>query len=58
MKNALLQAARVAKERIISEEVVKAEIQKATAGPQFGILGETGVNVLKLNLALDSRVAK
>jgi len=58
VKNALLQAARVAKERKISEEVVKAEIQKATAGPQFGILGETGVNVLKLNLALDSRVAK
>jgi len=58
VKNALLQAARVAKERKISEDVVKAEIQKATAGPQFGILGEAGVNVLKLNLALDSRVAK
>jgi len=58
VKNALLQAARVAKERKISEDVVKAEIQKATAGPQFGILGEAGVNVLKLNIALDSLAAK
>ena len=32
---------------------MKAEIVKATAGPQFGILGDAGVNVLKLNLALD-----
>jgi K+-transporting ATPase ATPase C chain len=52
-KNALLQAARVARERNLSMDAVKAEIAKATAGPQFGILGEAGVNVLKLNLALD-----
>ena len=58
VKNALLQAARVAKERKISEDIVKAEIQKATAGPQFGILGEAGVNVLKLNLALDALTPK
>ncbi len=57
-KNALLQAARVAKERNLSVDVVKAEIEKATAGPQFGILGEAGVNVLKLNLALDKLATK
>jgi K+-transporting ATPase ATPase C chain len=56
-KNALLQAARVAKERGLSVDVVKAEITKATAGAQFGILGEPGVNVLKLNLALDKLAA-
>ena len=53
VKNALLQAARVAKERGLSVEAVKAEIDRATAGSQFGILGDAGVNVLKLNLALD-----
>jgi K+-transporting ATPase ATPase C chain len=52
-KNALLQAPRVARERGISTDLVQAEIEKATAGRQFGILGEAGVNVLKLNLALD-----
>ena len=53
VKNAQLQAARVAKERGLSVDVVKAEIAKATAGPSLGILGEPGVNVLMLNLALD-----
>lgn len=54
VKNALLQASRVARERSVSVDAVKSEIEKATAGPQFGILGEAGVNVLKLNLALDA----
>jgi K+-transporting ATPase ATPase C chain len=58
VKNALLQAPRVAKERSLSVDVVKAEITKATAGAQFGILGEAGVNVLKLNLALDAMPPK
>jgi K+-transporting ATPase ATPase C chain len=57
-KNALLQAPRVAKERGVGVDAVKAEIDKATAGPQFGILGEAGVNVLKLNLALDKLASK
>jgi K+-transporting ATPase ATPase C chain len=52
-KNALLQAPRVAKQRGLSLDLVEAEIDKATAKPQLGILGEAGVNVLKLNLALD-----
>jgi K+-transporting ATPase ATPase C chain len=58
VKNAVLQAPRVAKERSISVDVVKAEITKATAGAQFGILGDAGVNVLKLNLALDKLGSK
>jgi potassium-transporting ATPase KdpC subunit len=58
LKNALLQTPRVAKERGISVEVVRDEIEKATSGRQFGILGEAGVNVLKLNLALDAMAPK
>ncbi len=57
-KNALLQAPRVAKERGLSLDAVKAEITKATAGAQFGVLGDPGVNVLKLNLALDALPGK
>ena len=54
VKNAELQAPRVAKERGLSLDAVKVEIGKATDGRSFGILGEPGVNVLKLNLALDN----
>ena len=57
-KNALLQAPRVARARGLGVDVVKAEIDKATTAPQFGILGEAGVNVLKLNLALDAMSPK
>jgi potassium-transporting ATPase KdpC subunit len=57
-KNAALQTTRVAKERGLSAEVVKAEIEKATDRPQFGILGDAAVNVLKLNLALDRLAAR
>jgi potassium-transporting ATPase KdpC subunit len=52
-KNAEMQAPRVAKERGLDLDAVKGEIAKATYGPSLGILGEPGVNVLKLNLALD-----
>jgi K+-transporting ATPase ATPase C chain len=58
LKNALLQAPRVARERGLSDDVVKSEIDKATTGRQFGILGEAGINVLKLNLALDAVAQK
>jgi K+-transporting ATPase ATPase C chain len=58
LKNAKLQAPRVAKERGLSLEDVKSEIAKATAGPSLGILGEAGVNVLELNLALDALPAR
>ena len=35
-------------------EKVKELITASTAKPDFGIFGDTGVNVLKLNLALDT----
>jgi len=57
-RNALLQAPRVARARGLGADVVKAEIDQATTAPQFGILGEAGVNVLKLNLALDAMSPK
>lgn len=57
VKNAGLQAPRVAKERSLSLDAVKVEIAKATDGRSFGILGEPGVNVLKLNTALDNAAA-
>jgi potassium-transporting ATPase KdpC subunit len=51
--NARLQAPRVAKERGLTEAVVNAEVDKAIDAAFLGIGGESGVNVLKLNVALD-----
>ena len=56
--NAQLQIPRVAKETGLSEEAVRAEVTKATDNPLLGIGGERGVNVLKLNVALDAVAAK
>ena len=53
--NAQLQAARVAKERGISPDQVNQVVAQFTEGPALGLLGESRVNVLKLNLALDQR---
>jgi K+-transporting ATPase ATPase C chain len=53
LQNAQLQIPRVAKERGVSEEEVRAEVTKATDNPLFGIGGDPGVNVLRVNLALD-----
>lgn len=53
-ENAGLQLARVAKARGLAEEQVSGLIAANTDRATFGILGEDGVNVLKLNLALDS----
>jgi K+-transporting ATPase ATPase C chain len=58
LQNALLQVPRVAKERGISEEAIRGEVIKATDKALLGIGGDPGVNVLKLNLALDTRVPK
>jgi potassium-transporting ATPase KdpC subunit len=55
VKNALLQLPRVAKARGMSEDDLKALVDKYTDGRDFGILGEPGVNVVKLNLALDGK---
>ena len=53
-----MQISRVAKERGLSEEAVRAEVAKATDKPLLGLGGEPGVNVLKVNLALDARAPK
>ena len=58
IKNAELQAPRVAKERGLRLDAVKLEIAKATDGRSLGILGEPGVNVLRLNIALDNTAAR
>jgi K+-transporting ATPase ATPase C chain len=55
VKNAQLQARRVAKARGMSVEVILRKIEDYTDGRAFGILGEACVNVLKLNLDLDGR---
>jgi K+-transporting ATPase ATPase C chain len=55
LRNAELQTPRVAKERGLPVDDVKAEVAKATENPFLGIGGEPGVNVLLLNLALDAR---
>jgi potassium-transporting ATPase KdpC subunit len=53
--NAMLQAPRVAKARDLTVDEVKGLIDENTDGPDLGFLGEKGVNVLSLNLALDER---
>jgi K+-transporting ATPase ATPase C chain len=45
----------VARERRITEEELRQVIARHTAGRQFGFLGEPTVNVLELNLDLNSR---
>jgi len=48
------QVPRVARERKVPEPEVRALVQKFTQDRQFGIFGEPRVNVLELNLELDS----
>ncbi len=47
------QLSRVAKQRGLSEERVREIVREHTADRQFGFLGESRVNVLELNLALN-----
>jgi K+-transporting ATPase ATPase C chain len=52
--NAELQIARVARVRRMNLDSVRAIVRSHTEGRQLGFLGEPRVNVLLLNLALDS----
>ena len=52
--SAEFQVPRVARERDMSEQDVRAVVSKHTKGRQFGFLGEPRVNVLDLNLDLDA----
>jgi K+-transporting ATPase ATPase C chain len=55
---ARLQIARVAASRGIGDDKVKALVDRFTEPPQWGFLGQSRVNVLLLNVALDEMDAK
>jgi K+-transporting ATPase ATPase C chain len=55
LRNALLQAPRVARARGIGEKSILRQIEAHTEGRDLGILGEPRVNVLMLNLDLDGK---
>jgi K+-transporting ATPase ATPase C chain len=52
--NAELQVARVARARGLSADSVRTILHRYTEGRQLGLLGDPRVNVLRLNLALDT----
>jgi len=54
LENANLQAPRVAKARSLTLEKLHDLIKQNTDPANLGVLGEPGVNVLRLNLALDA----
>ena len=55
VKNALLQASRVAGVRGVGEEALRKKILSHTKGRDLGIFGEPRVNVLMLNLDMDGK---
>ena len=58
IRNAELQTPRVAKARNLPVEKVLALVRANTDAASLGFLGEPGVNVLSLNLALDGLIGK
>lgn len=52
---ALYQVSRVARERKLAPDAVRALVERNTDGRFLGLLGEPRVNVLTLNLALDGK---
>jgi K+-transporting ATPase ATPase C chain len=57
LKNARLQAPRVASARGASVQAVRDKIKACTGGRYLWVLGEPRVNVLMLNLSLDSTIS-
>jgi K+-transporting ATPase ATPase C chain len=55
---ALFQVPRVAKARNMPEDQLRELVAEQTEGRLFGLFGEPRVNVLALNLALDSAAAR
>ena len=53
LRSAELQIPRIAKARNLREDQVRDLVRQNTQGPDLGILGDAGVNVLLLNRALD-----
>ena len=58
LKSALIQVPRVANERMIKREVLKALVYRNLEKPLLGFIGTEAVNVLKLNLAVDKLMTK
>ena len=56
LKNAFLQAPRVAQARGVGSAALEKIIRVNTEGRDVGVFGEPRVNVLKLNLALDKKM--
>ena len=55
IESAIAQAFRIAKARHVRVDQIVSLINATAAAPQFGLLGEPRVNVLRMNLALDQQ---
>jgi potassium-transporting ATPase KdpC subunit len=58
LAGAMYQLPRVARLRGLPEDELKKVVERHTSAPTLGILGQPRVNVLELNLALDSNATK